>query len=699
MDTIPEGEDTEGQPERADPKARDRAPAGPLAQLEQVHRRTSLLPLHQAWVWPTGKEATCTSPPPLLLKPTPTHRSPCPLVPQVHQIVAADTAAHGRQQDGDSPDGASQGKPFLTGAHIFSGPSGRTDGVQAFGALRGLHVEDLDLLGGHDLSHPSVCGQLLSRAWRAEFGSVVIGPPCSSYSPALRASGLRLRSRRHPKGRNDAPPGWRSYIRRHNGFGNLAIQLAWAQHHTGGGWVIEQPADTGRKGTPWYWPFAADGGSLWLWPEMQELARQTGAVWFTFAQCMLGAQGRKYTTILASQSMARHLTHLHGLCCPGVGWHTRHVRAFGSDEFGTSRAARAAAYPPQLNQLLAAAMALAAAGQQAGRAVWRIGQRIRKSQEWADGLLARLSHEALQVGAAPNEMASHSQDTDSGSESGESVREGSSDDDGDDPQMAHGQFSARQRTEGCGGRVADGPGLTADVRAVCELAATAPAAFASQRNRREADADELRTAELPCPRAAARSFAQASAAQPSTQRASRWDGTGDWRRVLPTPEGCPTDDVPIHALFLPGVYESVLQWIQEAEEAMRRLLAGEQATGPPELVVGQHQLQPWARGVVWDCRNPEACTPVVRSTRDTVFPGRRQLDRQAFRQVAADLEWDRVDPDIIGQVGEGGVEARTTCSLDMVLGFHHRGVRDNTDAARKVIAGDLVEGWVAAPVV
>ena len=65
MDTIPEGEDTEGQPERADPKARDRAPAGPLAQLEQVHRRTSLLPLHQAWVWPTGKVATCTLPPPL----------------------------------------------------------------------------------------------------------------------------------------------------------------------------------------------------------------------------------------------------------------------------------------------------------------------------------------------------------------------------------------------------------------------------------------------------------------------------------------------------------------------------------------------------------------------------------------------------------------------------------------------------------
>jgi hypothetical protein len=96
-------------------------------------------------------------------------------------------------------------------------------------------------------------------------------------------------------------------------------------------------------------------------------------VWLTFAQCMLGAQGRKYTTILASQSMARHLTHLHGLCCPGSGWHTKHVRAFGSDEFGGSRAARAAAYPPSLNRLLAGAMALAAAAQRAGRAALRMG--------------------------------------------------------------------------------------------------------------------------------------------------------------------------------------------------------------------------------------------------------------------------------------------------------------------------------------
>eukprot|EP00965_Chrysotila_dentata_P145976 4822659-Pleurochrysis_carterae.AAC.1 len=47
----------------------------------------------------------------------------------------------------------------------------------------------------------------------------------------------------------------------------------------------------------------------------------------------------------------------------------------------------------------------------------------------------------------------------------------------------------------------------------------------------------------------------------------------------------------------------------------------------PTMVLGQELLQPWARGVVWDCRDPTTCAPVERSTRDTVLPGARQFDR------------------------------------------------------------------------
>eukprot|EP00965_Chrysotila_dentata_P111662 3692543-Pleurochrysis_carterae.AAC.1 len=62
----------------------------------------------------------------------------------------------------------------------------------------------------------------------------------------------------------------------------------------------------------------------------------------------------------------------------------------------------------------------------------------------------------------------------------------------------------------------------------------------------------------------------------------------------------------------------------------------------------------WARGVVWDCADPSKCTPVQRSTRNTEFPGRCQIDRPALRAAAAELGWP--DADIVGQVGEGGVE-------------------------------------------
>eukprot|EP00965_Chrysotila_dentata_P013696 453225-Pleurochrysis_carterae.AAC.1 len=69
----------------------------------------------------------------------------------------------------------------------------------------------------------------------------------------------------------------------------------------------------------------------------------------------------------------------------------------------------------------------------------------------------------------------------------------------------------------------------------------------------------------------------------------------------------------------------------------------------------------WARNVVWDCSDPARCVPVERSTRHTVFAGKRQLDRRAFREAAASMAWH--DYDIVSQAGEGGVETRAECQL------------------------------------
>eukprot|EP00965_Chrysotila_dentata_P001227 39930-Pleurochrysis_carterae.AAC.1 len=60
----------------------------------------------------------------------------------------------------------------------------------------------------------------------------------------------------------------------------------------------------------------------------------------------------------------------------------------------------------------------------------------------------------------------------------------------------------------------------------------------------------------------------------------------------------------------------------------------------------------WARGVVWDCTDPDDCTPVRRSNRHTEFPGRRQINRAALRAAAAEMRWH--DEDIVDQAVEGG---------------------------------------------
>ena len=71
-----------------------------------------------------------------------------------------------------------------------------------------------------------------------------------------------------------------------------------------------------------------------------------------------------------------------------------------------------------------------------------------------------------------------------------------------------------------------------------------------------------------------------------------------------------------------------------ADAAFAAIAAGGAVDRPPTVTIGQEQMQPWARGIVWDCLAPSACVPVQRSTRFTIFPGKRQLDRAALRRVA-----------------------------------------------------------------
>ena len=247
---------------------------------------------------------------------------------------------------------------------------------------------------------------------------------------------------------------------------------------------------------------------------------------------------------------------------------------------------------------------------------------------------------------------------------------------------------------GNGGRVADGAALWSEVAAACESARHTPPRFASMRHRTATDPSILRHAPFPgdlsSPPVPSRPKPSAGAAAvPLTTDPATAHSAAREERMARGP-------IRIEDLFLPGVYvEHIQRWLELAGRAAACLRRGTPAPHVPTERYGQERLQPFARGVVWDTRDPANCVPVVRSDRHTTFSGRRQIDRAALRRVAAAINWP--DPDIIGQAGEGGVETRSTCPLVIILSFHHRGLLDNVQAAATAIQADIGEGWVAPP--
>jgi hypothetical protein len=154
--------------------------------------------------------------------------------------------------------------------------------------------------------------------------------------------------------------------------------------------------------------------------------------------------------------------------------------------------------------------------------------------------------------------------------------------------------------------------------------------------------------------------------------------------------------VTVRDLFLPTIYdEIVLPWLADAAEATRALLRGDTPVKPSTVVLPQEAMPLWARGAVWDCRNPDDCVPVEPSTRLTALPGARQLDRERIRAIADELEWP--DADIIQQVGEGGIEPRSDCPLTTVLTWHHDGITQFYREADTVVQSEMADGWVLGP--
>ena len=420
---------------------------------------------------------------------------------------------------------------------------------------------------------------------------------------------------------------------------------------------LEQPLDAApqsRTGAATPHPLHACLGastlSLFRLARWQGLAGASDGTYVHFLQCPLGSDTPKPTSVFASPRAAEALEPLHALRCTCES----HARTRGHTDMSRSRQA----YPGAMCYRLAMACE-ACAPSWAGSPICRSRAAALASATTA----VPVEDDNPDPDPEMPELASSSEDSDSGSD----------DSDGDAaPDVPAGELRF-------------GHSLHPSVRAALEVARRAPGRHSSRRRAVAAPSIEAAAAPLPC-------IPEVT----STAQPPRVDGQPHPDVVHPDiawggerPQGAIT----IAMLFLPGVYDAITRWLVAAEAALQALAEGRRPTPPGTLVISQAEMQPWARRLIWDCRNAADCRLCAASTAETVFPG-RQMNRASFRAMAT--RNNIADAEIIRQAGGGGIEAQSSTSLDTVLDFHHMGLQQNFAAAAKVIEQDIAEEFVSA---
>ena len=570
---------------------------------------------------------------------------------------------------------------FFTGVHFFSGGQRRADGIAGWAHIMGGTIADVDIVTGgtsHDLRRPEVLERWRSRIRRAECDVTFHGAPCGTFSPLHDP---QLRTIWEPAGMAFMPAEWRAHVESANLLWDATAQLAQEQFDAGGEFVIEFPQRRYVPGTRAFWPEMAARGvaSPGDMPSIRNLERDTAAARVDIAQCALGSPFQKFTTLLCSPGIAAHLQHLSARRCTLCDRYMAHPeRAAGTFTDGSSRAEASGAYPSELCRALAAA----------GAACRRLpGRRLSASATAPQ----RDPPAATGPSAAP---ADEHAAADGGTPSPPHDSEGDDDLDDDDLSSDPPDLQVGAPPEHTGGAragaarpvaapldgVAAGARLSPAVRARVEEARASRPRHASLRNLAAASAAELRGAAMP------HLPAVRSEAQPDPT-ATPWG-----EAAVGPQQGRPSGVIGIAALFLPGIFDKIEVWRAAAEVAIRDIAAGRPTHPPATLIIAQMDLQPWARGTIWDTRDPFDCRPVTPSTEDTPPFNERCIDRAQLREVAERLDWP--DRDLVSQCTRGGIESRSECSGDTVLAFHHKGIAEFFAEADAAIRSDIKAGAV-----
>ena len=539
---------------------------------------------------------------------------------------------------------------------LFSGPGEAATHLPSALAAAGFEARAVDtLIGGaqHDLTDDAVAGDYIRRIRAGHYSLVALGTPCSSYS-VLREP--RLRSKADPTGVDTAPPDWLDSIQMHNQLAEVTAAAIHAAHDSATPWLLENPSDVGDPRVPWFWPEKASHASLFDQPVIIAALQRTSARQRAFAMCAFGTPWRKMTTIAFGGPLRSLSEPLDQRGCPH-GSARHEARLDEHDASGRKLATIAGAYPAELCHELANYAALALA-------------EVPARHPAANGRC-----DAANTAEALEESPSNA-----------------------DGAMVDGAMLY-------GGRIAHGRQLHPSLAKLVHARRHSASAFASTRNLEAESAEVLRWEPLP----AGLHIPPDDKHRPRKRKKSR-----PLPRPNPPAESSAAPDTPclepdfrpdgpiaIEQLFLPGVYEERIEsWFALADEAGRALQRRQNGSKEPlprveTRVIEQHEMQPFARGLVWDCANPRDVVPVEWSTVQTYVPGKKQLDREGLRLMATEL--GNTQNEVINQACGGGLEITADCELITVLAFHHEGLLEEIDAARKAVENGLMEQWTDAP--
>ena len=571
---------------------------------------------------------------------------------------------------------------------FYGGPRHRPDGAGLDGVLErrdwDVHIADTAADPALDLTIPSVILRYVQWLASGTVDAAGFAPVCTSLSGALRPA---VRDDRHPWGlpRSRLPvcikgqPGV-LYVTGHNDMLRGFFELLRATVAAGLDFWVEQPGDTfsitlpDGSANPFHHPHGAHTAHLFRFAEWTAAVAGVDGEYIALLQCPLGAPSKKPTLLFATRRLAVRLRPLADLPCVC----TSHVRLRGRNRRGQALTRLAQAFPGRFNLHLGVAMHALPDGRGAtvgADAPTRAAAPARgtaadeeqpPSDDVACGDVADSDSDS-DVEATPVPAAS---DSDSGSD--------------EEPPTPHTDTHVGTTQ---GGELHYGPQLDPRVREAERTSRTAPPRYASRRRLDPASPDELRRRPYPItpptrrPTQGTRVAGQPHASAPDATQSAAYSLR-------------PRGDITIWQLFMWPEWDAVEEWLRQAEDRMQRLQRGEHIDRLPTLVVPQTALQPWARGIIWDCRSPRRCTPCQPSTADTTLPG-PQLDRAAYRAAAARV--GLADEEVVRQAGGGGIEAGADVSLDMVLAFHHDGVSSHFAAAAEVIAADAKYEFIEGP--